>query len=133
MKVAVLFYNYVFDFCRTLVNARDDEQLTALHWAVIANFPEHVRLLLANQADPAVGDADQRSPLHYCVSRGSMECLKIILHMRPDAVNVADGSGRTCLHVACGEGRYPLFGTEYFVTILAWSRLLSCWELRGCM
>lgn len=62
---------------RTLINARDDEQLTALHWAAISNQPEHVRMLLANQADALVGDADGRTALHYAVSRSSVECMQV--------------------------------------------------------
>lgn len=89
---------------RTLVNRKDDEQLTPLHWAAISNHAPHTRLLLAHQCDPSIGDGDQRTPLHYAISRGNLEVAEMLLSSRPELVNVQDSSGRSALHVACGEG-----------------------------
>lgn len=112
---------------KILVNARDDEQLTALHWAVISNHPDHVRLLVTNQADPAIGDGEGRTPLHYAVSKNAIECIQILLHLRPEVVNLTDGCGRTSLHVACGEG-----SIEAVNIILASPRVnVACADNRG--
>lgn len=59
------------------MNRKDDEQLTALHWAAISNNAPHAKLLLDFQADPAIGDKDQRTPLHYAISRGSLDFAKV--------------------------------------------------------
>ena len=127
-----------------MVNKRDDEGLTALHWAVMCDHAAHCALLLQNQGDITVGDNEGRTPVHYAVSRKLLSCLQVswcvyvcecvsvcvcvytyvfmcacvsffslslinslkaLLEMSPASVNIADSSGRTPLHSACGDGR----------------------------
>lgn len=89
---------------RVVVNKKDGEQLTALHWAVMCDNASHAHALLKSQADPIVGDGEGRSPLHYAVSRGAMACLHMLLEQCRSAVNQPDALGRTPLHTACNEG-----------------------------
>eukprot|EP00051_Salpingoeca_urceolata_P014469 m.184198 g.184198 ORF g.184198 m.184198 type:complete len:1198 (-) comp18095_c0_seq2:232-3825(-) len=89
---------------KALVNKHDAEQLTALHWAVMCDHPQHAFMLLQAQADVREPDGEGRTVFHYAVSRNAMECLKVLVEFDPQAVNMADVHGRTCLHMAAGEG-----------------------------
>ena len=96
-------------------------QVTALHWAVLCNHPEQtIRLLkvlglmfsslrsvhtscdVQAGAITQIGDAEQRTPLHYAVSNGSAKCLKALCEVADSAINLKDLRGRTALHLSIG-------------------------------
>jgi ankyrin repeat protein len=89
---------------RVVVNKKDEEQLTALHWAVMCDNAGHAHALIKSQADPTVGDGEGRTPLHYAVSRGAMSCMHLLLEQARMVANQPDTLGRTPLHAACNEG-----------------------------
>lgn len=89
---------------RTVLNTKDDEQLTALHWAAMCGHAAHVERLIRAQADPTIGDSQGRTPLHYAVSGNAVDVLTLLLSECRGCINVPDAQGRTSLHAACGEG-----------------------------
>ncbi|CAB0040999.1 unnamed protein product [Trichogramma brassicae] len=54
-----------------LVDARDREGKTPLHWALLRGHKGQVELLLRQGADPNVADAKGRTPLHVLGRRGA--------------------------------------------------------------
>lgn len=89
---------------RVVVNLKDEENLTAMHWATMCDHGPHVRRLLEAQADVSIGDGEGRTALHYAVSRNALSCLEEYIECCEASMNVQDVNGRTPLHAACAEG-----------------------------
>lgn len=84
-----------------IINAQDNEQVTALHWAVLCQHPEHTQHLIKVGADPRIVDMEGRTALHYAVSNTTARCLKVLLESAPEElINARDGRGRAALHLA---------------------------------
>jgi espin len=66
------------------VDARSDENLTALHYAARGGHSECVRLLVAAGADPNVQDERRITPLHFAVVGGHALCVKLLLDHHAD-------------------------------------------------
>ena len=52
------------------IEIKTDMCRTSLHISVLQNFPDLVKLLLDNRADPNTQDTDYCTPLHYASNFG---------------------------------------------------------------
>lgn len=67
---------------------------------------EFVRALLLAGADPnTFNTVTHKSPLHLTAEAGNYEAMQVLLEARQVNVNMADGSGRTALHIAMEQNR----------------------------
>lgn len=89
---------------QTLVNCKDTENLSPLHWAVVSGGKNAVSALLQNSCSTLVTDDEGRTPLHYAVSADAIPCVSMLLAHAPEDVNIGDRYGRTVLHTLCMEG-----------------------------
>lgn len=94
------------------INARGQFGDTALHWAVMGGTPAHdkiVRKLVADQADVNLVGArpftDNHTPLHLAASRGSEQCMKLLLTSKTVDFNMVTTHKETPLHKAAMAGR----------------------------
>lgn len=99
---------------RLLLDSRDLQGNTALHWSVMSGNVEAFVSLVKAGAAINIANFDGRSPLHLAVSMvGSLPeqtCVNMtthLLHYGADA-NVADESGVSPLHVAAELGNVAL-------------------------
>ena len=74
LKKQILFFSFdIFTFCRYLlsrgadVNAVDNEQHSALHWAIVCGELEALDLLHKAGANPSIPDNHGALPIHYAV------------------------------------------------------------------
>lgn len=77
-----------------ILTDRDGCAETALHWCVVENFVEGVRLLLAHGADPNTVDFMEESALHDAAGLGHADMVRILLgrgadphYVRPDVLD----------------------------------------------
>jgi hypothetical protein len=80
-----------------------DDELTALHVAVIRGHAEVVQILLERGADPTVQDKDGQTPFHFASLKGDVEVIRMILEQGADPT-VQDKHGRTPFHIASRTG-----------------------------
>lgn len=81
------------------IDAKSDENLTALHYSSRAGHPDVVRLLLEHHADPNVVDERLVSALHFAALGGHGLIVKLLVDARADAL-VEDIDGQTPLNLA---------------------------------
>ena len=81
---------------RPFINQKDAMGRTALCWSVLRGDVETVHQLLANGADPNIGDKRGSMPLHHWVSQGSIQVLGALLDAGAD-IDAQDVQGRTTL------------------------------------
>ena len=101
--------SYLLQRCtKRLVNHRNSNKESALHWAVKSSSIEVVELLLSYGASPKIVDIRGNSILHIAVESGNTDVIKLILDKKLcpiDAVNFFDHSP---LCVACVEEEYDI-------------------------
>ncbi len=87
------------------VNAKDQDGITALHWAVLAHHADLVEILRAGGANVNVTDKYGYTPLHYAASVdfGDAETVAALLNAGADP-GVKEKEGKTALNLA---GNYP--------------------------
>jgi ankyrin repeat protein len=92
------------------IQEKDQDGLTALHWAVIAHRPEVVKALLAAGAEVNAVDRFGYTPLLYAatIDFGDGETAKALLRAGADP-NIKTKEGKTALAQASG---YPYVRTE---------------------
>lgn len=89
------------------LQARDEEGLTALHYAAATGNLPTLRALLDAKAKLAVSDKNGTTPLHWAAARGRKETAQALL--AADApVDPADKEGQTPLHLAVAAGQEVL-------------------------
>ncbi|XP_064631012.1 ankyrin repeat domain-containing protein 55-like [Lineus longissimus] len=88
------------------INLKDNEGMTALHWASFHNRPEYVQLLLRKAANPMMLDIDGKTALHWAAQTGSLNCSRLLANCpkATDSVNLMDASGKTPVHFAAAAG-----------------------------
>ena len=93
------------------VNARDDDGVTALHYAVYSGNPVGVQILLTAGAEPNSLDDSLMSPLHYASLKGNVDSAALLLSAGADA-DARDLEERTPLFLAVScassSSAYPL-------------------------
>ncbi len=86
------------------VNRCDSFGRTALMYASSGPFPEAVRLLLKNQADPNIADKEEHfTALMYAASEGQAEVVRILLTFNADP-SMKDIDGDNALTFARNNG-----------------------------
>jgi ankyrin repeat protein/outer membrane protein assembly factor BamB len=87
------------------INSKDADGYTLLRNAVRYKKPKTIRFLLANKADPTVGDGGGRTPFHVaaCSNDRDIAVLTPFLDAKAN-VNVKTSSGVTPLHEAARAG-----------------------------
>lgn len=77
---------------------------TALHFAAMAEQDNLVKLLLANDADPAIPDNEGRTSVHDAAQNGKLNNLKALLKKNKNLIYVPDQRGNLALHLASING-----------------------------
>lgn len=87
-----------------IINVQDNEQVCALHWAVLCHNDDHAARLIKAGASMAIADGDGRSAVHYAVCNDAQRCLFVMLQQPgvDKCINSKDNRGRTALHLAIG-------------------------------
>jgi ankyrin repeat protein len=86
-----------------LINAKDNDGLTPLHYAVTAGRKELVSLLLARGADVNARDNRGATPLHLAVDRVQREIAHYLISRGAD-INARTNNGKTALAWAQERG-----------------------------
>jgi hypothetical protein len=81
------------------VDDKDPGGITGLGFAIGADKPEVVKLLIEAHANPHVVDSKENSGLHYAAGYGRVELVKFLVAGKAN-VNKANGDGQTPLAVA---------------------------------
>ena len=82
-------------------------QNTALHWAVISNQLEILRLLLHSDASPDHQNCQGRTPLHLAAVKGNLSATKELLACHAD-FNNKDIWGQTAFYIAQQNRHYDV-------------------------
>jgi hypothetical protein len=82
-----------------MVNSRDTNNDTALHWAAFNGHKDVAEWLLATQADLNARDNDGETPLHRAASGGHADVVELLL-ARGTEVNARMNLGRTPMRLA---------------------------------
>ncbi len=90
-----------------LVQERDAQGRTPLHWAASAGERGMVEILLKYRAPVQAQDRENRLPLHDALERRQFRIAERLL-AAGSPVNVKDQRGRTPLHFAAESGQLPL-------------------------
>lgn len=102
---------------RLLVDARDHEGNTALHWSVMYGSVEAFLALIKAGATVGIANFEGHSPLHLAVINSEAlpehVCMTMITHLLHNGANpnIGDEDGATPLHLACGIGNASLIET----------------------
>jgi ankyrin repeat protein/L-ascorbate metabolism protein UlaG (beta-lactamase superfamily) len=91
----------------SLLNARDDEGMTALNIAAFNGNTEIVNELLERGADLSIGDIDGSQPIHCAAINGSIEVVEL-LRKKGASINDKDDNGATPLSFATGRRHIDL-------------------------
>lgn len=86
----------------SMLNARDDEGMTALNIAAFNGNTEIVNELLERGADLSIGDIDGSQPIHCAAINGSIEVVEL-LRRKGASINDKDDNGATPLSFATGR------------------------------
>lgn len=118
--------NYVTD---EEINEADDEGMTPLHWAVLHDRRDQVKLLLSRTINLRASDVEGKIPFHLTSSHpqtpkslgktsglhvfikdlfSKPSCAELFLRSDGEIMNVSDLDCRTPLHQACGENNIGL-------------------------
>ncbi|KAH8690777.1 hypothetical protein BGW36DRAFT_328708 [Talaromyces proteolyticus] len=90
---------YLFWRMRPLLNAKDENGRTPLHWAVVSRPGEDVDILLSNGADVNLQDNQSKSPLHVAAEVGNPKLVQHLLRRHADP-NQRSHIGDSPLHLA---------------------------------
>jgi ankyrin repeat protein len=87
-----------------LINARDGEGKTALHWAALYGQGKVMELLLANKADVNSLDEDGFTPLHWAATFNQSDAVKLLLANKANMNLKVQKYGWTPLRLAVIHG-----------------------------
>ena len=85
-----------------LINARDSDGKTALHWAALYGQNKVMELLLANKADVNSLDEDGFTPLHWAATFNQSDAVKLLLANKAN-MNHQGPEVRVDASAACGD------------------------------
>lgn len=81
------------------LNAKDDNDLAALHWCVKKNNEELVLMLLTAGADPNILDSKNDTPLHYAAQLGLIKIQRLLIKFGAD-INMVGSLGISAKELA---------------------------------
>ncbi len=87
-----------------LINARDGDGRTVLHWAALYGQKKVVELLLAEKADVNSLDEDGFTPLHWAATFNQSDAVKVLLANKADMNLKVQKYGWTALRLAVIHG-----------------------------
>jgi ankyrin repeat protein len=87
-----------------IVDARDDDNSTPLHWAAWSNSEAVAELILRSGADKNTRDKFGRTPLHKAAEEGSLEVTELLVRAGADLA-ARDDLNRTPLESALRYGK----------------------------
>ena len=87
-----------------LINARDGDGKTALHWAALYGQKKVLELLLAQKADVNSLDKDGFTPLHWAATFNQSDAVKVLLANKADMNLKVQKYGWTALRLAVIHG-----------------------------
>ena len=87
-----------------LINARDGDGKTALHWAALYGQKKVMELLLANKADVNSLDEDGFTPLHWAATFNQSDAVKLLLANKANMNIKVQKYGWTPLRLAVIHG-----------------------------
>lgn len=79
------------------INAQDYRGYSSLHYAVLINYFELVKLLLENGADPNIQNIFKQTPLHHTSKFTNLNIVKLLLESGAD-YTITDLKGKYGLH-----------------------------------
>ncbi|XP_070579650.1 transient receptor potential cation channel subfamily A member 1-like [Ptychodera flava] len=91
-----------------LLNSKDSNDQTPLHYAAENGNLEMLQLLLSNGAKPDVKDAEEKVPLHIAAQYGQRDCAEALTEANPMQLNEDDIDGRTPLLLASVHGHHKV-------------------------
>ena len=84
------------------LKSRDEDGMSALHWASDRGHAAVVDLLLAAGANPGTADGEGQTPLHYAASCGHRASAERLLAAGADP-GAADSEGETPVDMAADD------------------------------
>lgn len=98
--------DFVLQQCPAMVDQRNSQGATPLHFAVKHGYADIVRLLLSSGASPTAVTSAGLTVAHVAASMGHVEILQLVLPAAPQLARAAcESNGRTALHVASLKGQ----------------------------
>ncbi|XP_033647610.1 serine/threonine-protein phosphatase 6 regulatory ankyrin repeat subunit B-like isoform X1 [Asterias rubens] len=94
------------------INAMDNEQHSAIHWATVCGLYNCISLLIESGCTPATPDIHGAYPIHYAtqmcgdpaMATAGLRCLQALLRKGGSSVNCVDKGGKTPLLWAASAG-----------------------------
>ena len=101
--------SYLLQRCtKALVNHKNSNNETPLHWAVKSSSTEAVKLLLSYGASPKLVDNKGNSILHIAAESGNIAMIKLILRKKLCPIDTVNFGGLSPLCIACVEEEYKI-------------------------
>ncbi len=85
------------------VNARNQDGITPLDFAIAKGDVEFIKLLIDKGGDVNARNQDGITPLHWAIAKGDVEIVRVLLASGAD-INVTDAEGITPLHWVAYKG-----------------------------
>ncbi|CAC5359841.1 unnamed protein product [Mytilus coruscus] len=101
-KVAEYLLQYLAKGIRVNEKYRRKNKRCVLHVVCANGYTNLVKLLLENNAEVDVKDADGSTPLHLACHKGNTRIVSALLHNNAN-VDVKDSFGKTSVYTACSE------------------------------
>jgi ankyrin repeat protein len=95
-----------------LINSKDDEGETPLHWAAMEGHKDMAVFLLTNKADVNARDKAGDTPLHWAAMEGYKDVMELLLASKAN-VNARDNAGETPLLKAVWGGMMTFWGATH--------------------
>lgn len=89
----------------TIINLQDEDNYTALHYAVICNQIEIIKIILEYNPNINLQDNLGNTALHYAAACGYTSIVELLLQYDPNCINLCDQNQWTALHYAAANGR----------------------------
>lgn len=88
------------------LNAKDENNLSALHWCVKKNNEDLVLMLLAAGANPNILDSKKDTPLHYAAQLGLIKIQRLLIKHGAD-INLVGSLGISAKEIALNNKIAP--------------------------
>ncbi|WP_223844916.1 ankyrin repeat domain-containing protein [Orientia tsutsugamushi] len=102
----IKYVELFFSQYNTIINLQDEnnDNYTALHYAVIYNQIEIIKIILEYNPNIKLQDHDGNTALHYAAAYGHTNIAELLLKYDPDCTNLLDEDNWTALHYAAAYG-----------------------------